>query len=118
MLILILGKANMVVFLGRTGNAFTLSSPSSVKSCPNTTDMGLAAFMSSQLPGVTPSICALIVSLWLAVFKLALKVSCISDCDKLGMDCLPVRLNRNLLCQVVVLSWHSHQESDACKCEY
>jgi hypothetical protein len=70
------------------------------------------------LPGVTPSICALIVSLWLAVLKFVLKVNCISDYNNIGLDCLPVRLNRNLLCQVVVLSWHSHQENDACKCKH
>jgi hypothetical protein len=117
MLVLILRKADVVVFLWCTGEAFTLSWLSIVQSCPNTTDTGLAAFMSSQLTDIMPSICALIASLWSTVFELALKEKCISDCDRTGPECLPAQSNRNLLYQVAVLSRHSHQENDTYKCE-
>jgi hypothetical protein len=84
MLVLMLGKADVVVFFRCTGHAFTLGSPSNVESSPNTTDAGLPAFMSSQLPDIASFICALIASLWPTVLKLALKVNCVSDHHRRG----------------------------------
>jgi hypothetical protein len=104
MVVLILGKADVVVFVWRVCNYFTLSSSSAVESCVNPTDTGLTAFYLCQLLQEVLSICALITTLWPAMLKFALQVHRISSCDFTSVKSisLQAQLNTSLLFRIAV----------------